>query len=382
MKLLHISDLHLGKRLHEFSFLDEQANILDQILLIIENENIDAVLIAGDVYDKSVPSAEAVNLFDGFLSRLSKNKIETFIISGNHDSPERIAFGSSIMKNSGIHLSPVYNGEIEKNVLTDEFGEVCIYMLPFIKPAHVKRFFENEEINSYTDALNVAVSAIKLDKTSRNVLITHQFVTGSSRSDSEESVGGTDNVDKEVFNKFDYVALGHLHKRQFCGTENLHYSGTPLKYSFSEINDEKSATIITLKDKANDKTDIEYKFMPLKPIHDMSEIRGEFLHLIDPTYYLTEKKKDDYLKIALTDENDVPDAMSRLKAIYKNALFLGYDNKRTRANNEIGVVDTATNKTPLELFEEFYYIQNDQNLSLEQKEFMKKLIEELEEEQL
>lgn len=232
MKFIHLSDLHLGKRLHETSLIEDQAAVLDQIIEIIDRESPNGIFIAGDVYDKSVPSAEAVQLFDKFLVELAKRTVQVFIISGNHDSAERIAFGSQIMGVAGIHLSPVYNGKIEAKSLTDEYGEINVYMLPFIKPSHVRRFYENEMIESYTDAVKVAIEKMNIDKDKRNVLITHQFVTGATRSESEETVGGTDNVDANVFDDFDYVALGHLHAPQYCANNKIRYSGTPLKYSF------------------------------------------------------------------------------------------------------------------------------------------------------
>ncbi|MBR4942213.1 MAG: exonuclease subunit SbcD, partial [Clostridia bacterium] len=250
MKFLHISDLHLGKRVNEFSMLEEQEEILKQLLGIIDAEEPDGILIAGDVYDKSVPSAEAVQLFDNFLADLARRRKQVFVISGNHDSPERIAFGSRIMSSGGIHLSPVYSGKVKPVTMEDEFGSVNVYMLPFIKPAHVRRFFEEEDIENYTDALQVAIKAMNLDLSARNVLVAHQFVAGSSVCDSEEiSVGGTDNVSSAVFSDFDYVALGHIHGPQNCGSERIRYCGTPLKYSLSEAAHHKSATVVELKNK-------------------------------------------------------------------------------------------------------------------------------------
>ncbi len=379
MKFLHLSDLHLGKRIHEFSLLEEQVAILNQIISIIDTENIDAVLIAGDVYDKSVPSAEAVGLFDKFLAELKDRKTHTFIISGNHDSPERIAFGSKIMKDSGIYLSPVYDGSIKSVTLFDEYGKIDVHLLPFIKPAHVKRFFEAEEINTYTDAVQVAVSAIKMDKTARNILISHQYVTGAERSESEETVGGLDNVDSNVFEDFDFVALGHLHRRQSVGEEKIHYSGTPLKYSFSEINDDKSVTVLEIKEKG---APLNIKFVSLIPVHDMSEIRGKFDDISSIEYYSLSDKKEDYLRIILTDEEDIPDAMKRLKAIYKNALILTYDNTRTRAQAIIDCDDGIDKKSPIELFEEFFEKQNNAKMSEEQKDYVQKFLEKAREEML
>ena len=234
MKLIHLSDLHLGKRVNEFSMLEDQQYILTEILHIIDEEQPDGVLIAGDVYDKTVPSAEAVALLDDFLVRLAKRDLQIFLISGNHDSPERMAFGGRLMEGSGVHLAPVYDGRVRPIPMTDAYGTVNFYLLPFVKPAHVRRCFPEREITTYTDALAAAIEAMGVDTNGRNVLLTHQFVTGAARCDSEElSVGGTDNVDVSVFDPFDYVALGHIHGPQRVGRDTVRYCGTPLKYSFS-----------------------------------------------------------------------------------------------------------------------------------------------------
>ena len=377
MKFLHLSDLHLGKRVNEFSMLEEQEEILNQILQIADDETPDGIFIAGDVYDKSVPSAEAVQLFDKFLSELAKRHLHVFIISGNHDSPERIAFGSNIMDVSGIHLSPVYNGNIFPITLKDEHGNVNIYMLPFLKPAHVRRFFEDEDILNYTDAMRVAIKAMNVNTNERNVLVTHQFVTGASTCESEEiSVGGTDNVDANVFADFDYVALGHIHGPQNCGSDRVRYCGTPLKYSFSEAKHQKSVTVVEI----NSKNAPVIRTINLTPIHDMSEIRGAFSELIDPVYFTNNPIRKNYLRITLTDEDDSPDAVGRLRNIYKNLMRLDYDNKRTRASSLLsGDADTET-KSAYELFAEFFENQNNAPMSDKQSEYMIKLIEKVEEE--
>ena len=377
MKFIHLSDLHLGKRVNEFSMLEEQDAILNQILGIIDTEAPNGVLIAGDIYDKSVPSAEAVQLFDGFLCELAKRHLQVFIISGNHDSSERIAFGSRIMDASGIHLSPVYNGTVEPITMTDEYGAVNIYMLPFIKPSHVRRFYEDEEIVSYTDAMRVAISAMNINTSERNILVTHQFVTGAATCESEEiSVGGTDNVDASVFAGFDYVALGHIHGAQNCGSERVRYCGTPLKYSFSEAKHQKSVTVVEL----GEKDRLSVRTVDLTPVHDMSEIKGTFAELTDPVYYTDNPIIENYLRITLTDEEDIPDAVGRLRMRYKNLMRLDYDNKRTRANNIItGAVDAET-KSAYDLFAEFFEKQNNAAMSNEQSEYMKELIEKIEEE--
>lgn len=373
MKLIHISDLHLGKRLHETSLIEDQNAILNQILAIIDKETPNGILIAGDVYDKSMPSAEAVALFDFFISELAKRRLQVFIISGNHDSAERIAFGSKIMDATGIHLSPVYNGKIIPTQLKDEHGVVDVYMLPFVKPSHVRRFYEDEVIESYTDAMRVAIDKMNVNPLNRNILVTHQFVTGATRSESEETVGGTDNVDASVFEQFDYVALGHLHGAQFCGNEKIRYCGTPLKYSFAESTDLKSVTVITLGAKGDPPT---IKTVPLTPIRDMRKIRGEFDDLISAT-----ERTDDYVQITLTDEDDIPNAMSRLQTIYKNALELRYDNTRTRSSTTILSTDGIENKSAFELFSQFFKERNNAEMSEIQSEYMKSLIEKIEEEE-
>ena len=370
MKLLHTSDLHLGKRVYEYSMLEDQEYILKRIINIVDEEKPDGVIIAGDVYDKSVPSAEAVQLFDDFLVQLAKRGTEVFVISGNHDSPERIAFGGRLMNGSGIHMSPVYNGDVTPISLGDEYGQVNIFMLPFIKPAQVRRFFE-EEIVSYTDAVRAAIGGMKINAGERNVLITHQFVTGAARSESEEiSVGGTDNVDESVFAPFDYVALGHIHSPQNCGTEKIRYCGTPLKYSFSEARDEKSVTIAELKEKGR----LGVRCVPLTAKRELTELKGTYEEITRRDFYLNTTWQEDYTHIILTDEEDIPDAMSKLRVIYHRLMKLDYDNKRTRLNQEVSGAEAAEAKTPLELFGEFYELQNNQPMSEEQTEYMRELI--------
>ena len=371
MKLIHLSDLHLGKRVSEFSMLEDQRYILEEILRIIDGERPDAVLIAGDIYDKPVPPAEAVGLFDDFLVRLARRETQVFIISGNHDSPERIAFGARLMDRSGIHLSPVYDGHVEPVALEDEHGTVNIYMLPFLKPAHVRRFFPEEEIDSYTDALRTAVRAMEIDPAARNVLVTHQFVTGAARCDSEDiSVGGTDNVDVTAFDGFDYVALGHIHNPQQVVRETVRYCGTPLKYSFSEAGHEKSVTVAEL----GEKGDISIRTAPLIPLRDMKELRGSYEYLTRRSFYENTTWREDYTHITLTDEEDIPDAVGKLRVIYRNLMKLDYDNRRTRSGGEILGSGQVEKKSPLELFSELYEKQNNQPMTEEQRAFAAGLI--------
>ena len=378
MKLIHLSDLHLGKRVNEFSMLEDQAFILQEILRIIDEEQPQAVLLAGDIYDKSVPSGEAVQLFDGFLWELSSRKLQVFVISGNHDSPERLSFGGRLMEGSGIHLSPVYSGKVEPVVLEDAYGPVNVYLLPFLKPAHVRRYFPEEEIGTYTEALGKAVEALEIHKEQRNVLVTHQFVTGASRSDSEEiSVGGSDNVDASVFDDFDYVALGHIHGPQNIGSPRIRYCGTPLKYSFSEVGQQKSVTVAELKEKGT----LEVTARPLTPLRDLREIRGSYLEVTAKRFY-EGRNREDYLHITLTDEEDVPDGAAKLRVIYPNLMRLDYDNARTRSRNLPEGAEEPAAKPPLELFEEFYERQNNQPMTEEQIRFSRELMETIWEDKL
>lgn len=377
MKIIHLADLHIGKRVNEFSMIDDQKYILNQILEIIDKEKPDAVIIAGDVYDKQVPSIEAVELLDSFISDISKRKTTTFIISGNHDSAERLAFGSSLMAMGKIYISPVYNGKISKYTLKDDFGSANFYLLPFVKPNHVKRFFPDEKIESYTDAIKVVVDNLKLDTSEINILIAHQFVTGASRTESEEiSVGGLDNVDASVFEDFDYVALGHIHRPQKIGIERIRYCGTPLKYSFSEVNDTKSVSIIEI----NSKEDFNLRMISLIPKRDMRKIRGTYEELTTKNSY-ENTNTDDYIHVTLTDEFNVADAIQKLRVIYKNIMKLEYDNMRTRESRKINLDDMVIeNKNPLEIFSEFYKLQNNKEMDDEQKEIIKKIMEEVWEE--
>lgn len=378
MKLIHLSDLHLGKRVNEFSMLEDQRYILSEILDIIDREAPDGILIAGDIYDKSVPSAEAVALLDDFLVRLSARNLQVFLISGNHDSAERMAFGGRLMAGSGIHMAPVYNGTTAPLTLTDIHGPVDLYLLPFLKPAHVRRCFPDQEITSYTDAVKAAIDAMPLDTTRRNVLVTHQFVTGAARCDSEDlSVGGSDNVDAAVFAPFDYVALGHIHGPQQVGRETIRYCGTPLKYSFSEARHKKSLTVVELEEKGH----VTVRTVPFHPLRDLVELRGTYEELTLRDFYESAGYRQDYVHITLTDEDDIPDAVGKLRIIYPYLMKLDYDNSRTRA----GLLPTddledMPRHSPLELLETFYEAQNGQAMSDAQRSYARDLIEHIWEE--
>ena len=377
MKFLHISDLHLGKRVNEFSMTEDQKYILKQILYIGEQEQTDGVLLAGDIYDKPVPSAEAVQIFDWFLTGLADRGMKVFAVSGNHDSPERVAFGAQLMQGRGVYLSPVYEGDITGIPLQDQYGELSVYLLPFVKPALVRHALENEPEarmpESYQDAVRIAVERMKIDVKKRNLLVAHQFVTGAGRCDSEEaSVGGLDNVDGAVFDDFDYVALGHIHSPQSVGRESIRYCGTPLKYSFSEAEQIKSVTVVEMGEKGN----VRISTVPLVPLRDMRKIRGTYLEVTAKSFY-RDFDREDYLQVTLTDEEDVPDALQKLRIIYPNLMRLAYDNSRTRQDREVEAALAVEQKSELELLGEFYELQNNQPMSGEQAAFAEALIREL-----
>lgn len=374
MKFMHLSDLHLGKRVNEFSMMEDQTYILNEIIKIIEEENVDGVLIAGDVYDKPVPSAEAVQLFDRFLNQLAERSLYTFIISGNHDSAERLSFGHELMKERRVYVSPVFEKIPKPVILEDEWGEIGVYMLPFVKPIQVRHVLsdaENEvEIHTYHDALQAVTNAMDVDEKKRNVLLSHQFVTGAVRSDSEEiSVGGIDNVDASCFDAFDYVALGHIHGPQHILRKEVRYSGTPLKYSFSESRHQKSVTIVELREKGT----VEIRTVPLTPLRDLKELKGTYEELTSRDFY-KDMNREDYVHVTLTDEEDILDALNKLRVIYPNIMKMDYDNTRTRSRQSMEEAKQVTEKSPMELFGELYELQNNQPMSEEQAVFMKALI--------
>lgn len=382
MRLIHLSDLHIGKRVNEFSMFEDQEYILKEILGIIDDEQPDGVIIAGDVYDKSVPSEEAVKLLDSFLTSLAKRKLQVYIISGNHDSAAKLAFASSLIDLSGIHISPVYDsaqiamigdGLVRPYKLEDGKGQmVNIYMLPFVKPAMVRAVFPDEAdyIKDYTDACRVAVEHMDVDEKVTNILVAHQFVTGAVRSESEENVGGLDNVDVSVFDSFDYVALGHIHGPQKVGRETVRYCGTPLKYSLSEANHTKSVTVVDIPENKK----IEIRTVPLVPMHELREVKGTFDELMDRRNY-EGTAVDDYLYVVLTDEDDVPDALGKLRTVYPNVMKLGYDNTRTRVTQTIDDGAVLEGKKPIDLFGELYEKQNNQEMSDEQRSFVQDIID-------
>lgn len=371
MKLMHLSDLHLGKRVNGFTMIADQRHVLEQILTLAAEEKPDGALLCGDIYDKTVPSAEAVELFDWFLSRLAQC-CPVYIISGNHDSAERLAFGGRLLERAGVYLSPVYDGTVTTVRQQDEFGTVCIHLLPFLKPVQVRRFYPEEVIESYTDAARVALSAIDRADGNRHVLLAHQFVTGSERCESEEvSIGGSDNVDAEVFAGFDYVALGHLHGAQRAGGDHIRYCGTMLKYSFSEANHHKSVTFVQLQEKGN----LAITTRELKPLRDLKQIRGTYEELMSRSFYYGTDLPESYLHITLTDEEDVPEALGRMRTVYPYIMKLSYDNERTRTRQNPLEAEIMPETSPLELFGLLYEKQNNRELGDDQRNYLTGLIE-------
>lgn len=379
---MHLADLHLGKRVNGFSMMEDQEYILNRILEIMEEEQPDGLLIAGDVYDKTIPPAEAVRRMDDFLTAVATKHVPVFLISGNHDSAERVAFGHQLMQGSGIWISPVYDGTIRHHTLEDRWGEVNIYLIPFLRPSVVRSFFPDVEIEDYTDALRTIIEDLQVDTSRRNVVLAHQFVTAAGAlpetCDSEQlSVGGLDRVDGSVFSPFDYTALGHLHGPQRVGSETIRYAGSPLKYSFSELHQKKSVTVAELRAKG----ETEIRQIPLQPRREMIELRGTFEEILEEARKKGELQTD-YYHMILTDETDVVDALSRLREYYPNIMLLDYDNRRTRSQKEVEQLDRVEERTPGELFAALYEQQNGQEMDSDRKEYLDGLIREIWEEQV
>ena len=379
---MHLADLHLGKRVNGFSMMEDQEYILNRILEIMEEEQPDGLLIAGDVYDKTIPPAEAVRRMDDFLTAVAAKHVSVFLISGNHDSAERVAFGHQLMQGSGIWISPVYDGTIRHHTLEDRWGEVNIYLIPFLRPSVVRSFFPDVEIEDYTDALRTIIEDLQVDTSRRNVVLAHQFVTAAGAlpetCDSEQlSVGGLDRVDGSVFSPFDYTALGHLHGPQRVGSETIRYAGSPLKYSFSELHQKKSVTVVELRAKG----ETEIRQIPLQPRREMTEMRGTFEEILEEARKKGEPQTD-YYHMILTDETDVVDALSRLREYYPNIMLLDYVNRRTRSQKEVEQLDRVEERTPGELFAALYEQQNGQEMDSDRKEYLDGLIREIWEEQV
>lgn len=373
MKLIHLADLHIGKRVNEISMIEDQRYILKQVLECVAEEQPDGILIAGDIYDRMVPSVEAVQLLDTFLTELSNQKVPVYLISGNHDSAERVSFGAKLLTKSQIYMATQYQGKMEKVTMQDAYGRVNLYLLPFLKPAQVRAVWkeEAEGISTYQDAIDFVMAKEEINPEERNVLVTHQFVAGAQTCDSEErSIGGLDQIAATSYQVFDYVALGHLHGPQQVSRKTIRYAGTLLKYSFSEIHHKKSITIVELREKGQ----VEVRQRPVHPLHDMRQLRGNYEELVKRENY-ENTDTEDYLRIILSDEEDIYDAVGKLRVIYPNLMRLEYDNTRTRKRQTIGETEPVEKKMPIDFMEELYQIQNNKAMSLEQRNYMKKMME-------
>lgn len=365
MKILHLADLHLGKRVNEMSMIEDQKYILDQIITLIKEENVGIVLLCGDIYDKSIPTIEAIHLLDEFLDQLSKMAIKVLMISGNHDSIDRLSFGKSLFTRSNLYIASQFENEIEKITVKENGITVNFYMLPFVKSAYISHIFQLQT-DSYEECFRYLIEHTKIDEEETNILLSHQFVTANKKnpelSDSEtSSLGGIDNIDFHIFDPFDYVALGHIHKPQAMGREMVRYAGSILKYSFSEIHMDKKATILTI----DAKKEISLSFHPLKPLRDMREIECSLEELLKKQCEIG--KQEDYMHVILTDEEQILDAIGKVRTIYPNVMQISFKNRRHMKQLESAQIkeDQISDQSPAELFEQFYKMQN--HIDLDEK---------------
>ena len=367
MKFLHVADLHIGKKLKGYSLLEDQKFVLNQIIQTALEKKVDGVLIAGDVYDTSIPNIEAVNLFDKFLSDLVLNNINAYIVSGNHDNIHRITFGSNIMSKAGIHFAKKYDGELKPLKLSDN---VNIWLLPFIRPMDIREFHPDFQTSNYNEMMKVVIENAKIDETQTNVLVAHQFVTCGAqtpeRSESETcSLGTMDNVDVSNFDKFDYVALGHIHKSQPMGRNEVRYAGSPLKYSFSELNQKKQMVILNVQDKKVDLEFIDFKF-----VNELKEFVGSFEKLSQ------QEPTDAYVRLVVQDDY-ILDIKHKLESVFKNIMEIEFDNETTRENNSLTYSEDMENLSPFELFKDFYQQQNNKTMTDEQLKIVQEVFEEM-----
>ena len=365
MKILHLADLHLGKRVNEMSMIEDQKYILDQIITLIKEESVGIVLLCGDIYDKSIPTIEAIHLLDEFLDQLSKMAIKVLMISGNHDSIDRLSFGKSLFTRSNLYIASQFENEIEKITVKENGITVNFYMLPFVKSAYISHIFQLQT-DSYEECFRYLIEHTKIDEEETNILLSHQFVTANKKnpelSDSEtSSLGGIDNIDFHIFDPFDYVALGHIHKPQAMGREMVRYAGSILKYSFSEIHMDKKATILTI----DAKKEISLSFHPLKPLRDMREIECSLEELLKKQCEIG--KQEDYMHVILTDEEQILDAIGKVRTIYPNVMQISFRNRRHMKQLESAQIkeDQISDQSPAELFEQFYKMQN--HIDLDEK---------------
>lgn len=379
MKLIHLGDLHIGKNLLEQSLLEDQEYMLQEIIKIIKEKNIDGVLISGDIYDKGIPNIDAINLLNNFLTRLiTELKIKVFVISGNHDSKTRLNFGSKLFEKQGLYIETKYTGKLKKITLTEDNDNINIYMLPFVKPIEIREL-EKKEIKDYNEAIKIILDKEEINKNEINILMAHQFVTYQNTypetCESENiNIGTLDNIDASLFFNFDYVALGHIHGAQRIGRDTIRYSGTMLKYSFSEINHKKSLVLINIKNKQ-----LSYELIPLTPLRDLREIKGPINELIKKENY-EGTNTNDYIKAIITDEEPGYEPLARIRSVYPNTLKLEIRNSKTALNNlELEKIERLKEKSVLELFNDFYKYQNNIDMNTEEEKIIKNIIKEQEE---
>ena len=350
MRFLHTADIHLGKRLNDISLLEDQKYILGQIADISREKKVDAVLISGDVYQRAAPDSSAMEVFNVFLSDLAREGIKIFVISGNHDSDRRISYFSSLIRPSGVYVSERFEGVLQKITLEDQFGEIDIHLFPFVKPIYVRRCFPDEDITTYQQMTECVLRHSEVDAGRRNVLLAHQYIIGAELSDSEElAVGGLDSIDHTLFSDFDYVALGHIHKPQRAGSSTVRYAGSPLKYSFSEMNGKKSVVVFEMREKG----DISLETVELSPLHEMRQVRGSLDGITEMPY------SEDYVRVVVTDEFVPPDAKFSCAAVFPNMMNFAVSNSKTESEEEVNIEDGIENKSVSELFCDFFKVQTE-----------------------
>lgn len=374
MKLFHLSDLHLGKRVYAFSMLPDQRYVLEQVCTLAEKHQPDGILLSGDLYDKPIPPVEAVQLLDEFFTRMQQMGIAVYAISGNHDSAGRVDFGSRILQQQNLHICGAFDGKLYHVQKEDAFGEIHFYLLPFLKPATVSAFREGGESLTYAEAVKWALETADVDTTKRNVLLAHQFVTWkgtAEESDSEtKTLGGVDEMDASLFFDFDYVALGHLHSPQRIGRDTIRYGGSPLKYSFSELRQKKGVTLVELGEKGN----VTTEFLPLEPLHPLREIKETLDDLLEAAEEAG--GSEDYVRVILTDEGAVYDPVGRLRVYYPNLMTLEMAQHGQRQQDFSLQMDREQLSGPA-LFAGFFEKQNDHEMSEAQKALVEKIWQDL-----
>lgn len=372
MRFIHLADLHIGKVVKDFGMLDDQRFIFNQIIDVIQKKKADAVLISGDIYDRAIPPEEAVRLFDDFIFRLSELKVKVFLISGNHDSDERLNFGSRLFAEKDVYFCTKFNGSLYEKTVEDEFGKVHFYLMPFVKASQVRHFYPEDKIENYDQAVRRIIEHAGIDPKERNVILAHQFVAGTSEkivlSGSESpavaNVGLVEQIGCDCFDPFDYAALGHIHKAQRIGRDEVRYAGTLLKYHADEVHDEKSFPIVTL----GEKGEVEIELYKIKPLRDMRSIKGPIKELLSEENI---KDAEDYMFVTLTDEDIVTDAMTIFRQTYPNTMQIRYENSHTREMAAADPAEIVEMRSFPELVSDFYQAMYGAEISEEEMKVLK-----------